>query len=109
MNTLHSIVLILVIAGVTMLLRFLPFAAFSGKRRVPDYILYLGSVLPYAIMGMLIVYCLRSVQFTALSRWLPSAICVAVVAALHVWKRNTILSIVCVTVLYMILIQTVFV
>ena len=109
MNSLHSIVLILVIAGVTMLLRFLPFAAFSGKRRVPDYILYLGSVLPYAIMGMLIVYCLRSVQFTALSGWLPSAVCVAVVAALHVWKRNTILSIVCGTVLYMILIQTVFV
>ena len=109
MNTLHSIVLILVIAGVTMLLRFLPFAVFSGKRRVPEYILYLGTVLPYAIIGMLIVYCLRSVQFRDVSLWLPSALCVAVVAALHVWKRNTILSIVCGTVLYMILVQTVFV
>lgn len=109
MSTMHSVILIVVIAGVTMLLRFLPFAVFSGKHKVPDYILYLGNVLPYAIIGMLIVYCLRNVQITVMSDWLPSLIAVAVVVGLHIWKRNTILSIVSGTLLYMVLVQAVFV
>ena len=90
MNTLHSIVLILVIAGVTMLLRFLPFAAFSGKRRVPDYILYLGSVLPYAIMGMLLVYCLKATPILTAPHGLPELIAVLVTVLLQLWRRNSL-------------------
>ena len=108
MNTLHSIVLILVIAGVTMLLRFLPFAAFSGRRRVPEYILYLGSVLPYAIMGMLLVYCLKATPILASPHGLPELIAVLVTVLLQLWKRNSLLSMVVGTIVYMLLLQLVF-
>ncbi len=108
MNEMHSLALILVIAAVTLLLRFLPFFIFSGKRKVPGYIIYLGEKLPYAIMGMLIVYCLRNVDFAGLAHWLPSLIAVAVVVGFHLWKRNTLLSIIGGTAIYMFLLQTVF-
>lgn len=104
----HTILLVVIIAAVTALLRFLPFIIFNGKTRVPAYITYLGEKLPYAIMGMLIVYCLRSVSFEALADWVPSVIGVAAVIGLHVWKRNTLLSIVGGTLLYMFLVQSVF-
>lgn len=107
-NSPHAAILILVIAFVTFLLRFLPFFVFSGKRKIPDYILYLGRVLPYAIMGMLVVYCLRQTSFSDVSLWIPQALAAAVVIGLHVWKRNTILSILGGTVLYMVLVQAVF-
>ncbi len=109
MNKVYSAAMIAVIAAVTMLLRFLPFAVFSKKRKVPAYILYLGDVLPYAIMGMLIVYCLRNVQITVAGDWIPTLVCVAAVAALQIWKRSTLLSILCGTGLYMFLVQVVFV
>ncbi len=109
MSDMQAMVLIAVIAVVTMLLRFFPFLFFGGKRRIPDYVAFLGDKLPYAVIGMLIVYCLRGVSFDALSNWLPSLLSIIVVAALHVWKRNTLLSIVGGTLLYMFLVQAVFV
>lgn len=108
MTSLNTAVLIAVAAAVTVLLRFLPFMIFSGSRKVPDYVVYLGDVLPYAIMGMLIIYCLKDVTFTAAAGWLPALICVAVTAGLHVLKRNTLLSILGGTLLYMVLVQMVF-
>lgn len=107
MNDAHSMALIAVIAAVTLILRFLPFVIFSGKREVPKYILFLGDRLPYAIMGMLIVYCLRNVSFAAVSDWLPSFLSIIVVVILHVWRRNTLLSIIGGTFVYMFLIQAV--
>lgn len=108
MTDLHSIKLIAVIALVTMALRFLPFLIFSGKRQTPAYIVYLGKVLPFAIMGMLVVYCLRGITFTAMPFGIPELIGCAVVALMHLWKRNTLLSIISGTVCYMILVQLVF-
>ena len=108
MPDLHSAKLIAVIALVTIALRFLPFVIFSGKRQTPAYISYLGKVLPFSIMGMLVVYCLRNISFSAAPFGIPELLSCAVVAALHLWKRNTLLSIAAGTVFYMILVQTVF-
>lgn len=108
MNELHSINLVAVIALVTIALRFLPFLIFSGKRQTPAYISYLGKVLPFAIMGMLVVYCLRHISFTAMPFGIPEILSCAVVVALHLWKRSTLLSIAGGTVFYMLLVQTIF-
>ena len=107
-NALYALMMILVIALVTMALRFIPFFVFSGERPVPKYINYLGRVLPYSIMAMLVVYCLKSVSFVKAPFGLPELISVALVAILHVWKRNTLFSIICGTLCYMVLIQFIF-
>ncbi|MCQ2430955.1 MAG: AzlD domain-containing protein [Clostridia bacterium] len=91
-------------AGVTALLRFLPFLIFNG-RNTPKVVSYLGEVLPYAIMGMLVVYCLRSVSFGQPSGWLPALLASAATAGLHLWRKNTLVSIVGGTAVYMILIR----
>ena len=108
MNNLHSILLIAVISLVTILLRFLPFWVFGGNRQTPGYVNYLGKVLPYAIMGMLVVFCLKNVSFTGFPFGLPELIASAAVVLLHIWKRNTLISIVGGTALYMILVQLAF-
>lgn len=104
----HSAALIGVMAAVTILLRFLPFWLFGGKRRTPPIISYLGRVLPHAVMGMLVVYCLKNIDFIAAPHALPEIIACAVVITLHLWKRNTLLSIAGGTVCYMILVQVIF-
>ncbi|MBE6564609.1 MAG: branched-chain amino acid transporter AzlD [Ruminococcaceae bacterium] len=100
--------MIAVIALVTAALRFLPFAVFSGSRKTPAIVQKLGRLLPYAAMGMLVVYCLKDVSFASLAGFLPSLIASVLVVVLHLWKRNTLISIVCGTVCYMLLVQTVF-
>ena len=102
------ILTIAVIALVTALLRFLPFWIFGENRKTPPLISYLGQVLPYAIMGMLVVYCLKDVNFTAAPFGLPELISCAVVVLLHIWKRNTLFSIGAGTVCYMLLVQFLF-
>ena len=104
----HAALIIAVAGAVTLMLRFLPFLVFSGKRETPPYIVYLGKVLPYAIMGMLVIYCLRGISFTATANYLPELIACAVVVLAHVSKRNTLLSIISGTVCYMLLVQFVF-
>lgn len=108
MDKLHAVLLIVVMALVTAALRFLPFLIFGQNRKTPPLIAYLGQVLPYAIMGMLVVYCLKDVTLTAAPFGIPEAIGCAIVVALHVWKRNTLLSIGAGTVCYMLLVQFVF-
>ena len=105
MHDLHSIVLIIVVAIVTMLLRFIPFAVFGGNKTTPEYITYMSSVLPYAIMGMLVVYCVKDASITTELHGIPELIAGATVVGLHLWKKNTLLSIVVGTVMYMLLIQ----
>ena len=107
MDKLHAAALVAVIAGVTIALRFAPFLLLRG-RETPKFIAYLGGVLPYAIMGMLVVYCLRGTSFAVVSNWMPQFIATALVVGLHVWKRNTLLSIIAGTTLYMFLVQVVF-
>ena len=109
MPDLHSALLIAVCALVTIGLRFLPFLIFGENRQTPPLITYLGQVLPFAIMGMLVVYCLKDVTLTAAPFGIPELLGCAAVAGLHVWKRNTLLSIGGGTVLYMLLVQFVFV
>ena len=99
---------ILVMAAVTALLRFLPFLVFPGGRKRPQIITYLGTVLPYSVMAMLVIYCLKNVSVLAAPFGLPEFIAVAAVIMLHVWKRNNLLSIGAGTALYMFLIQVVF-
>ena len=94
--------------AVTMLTRFLPFLIFGEKREPPAVISYLGKVLPYAVMAMLVVYCLRGLDFSTPGKYLPELLCTALVAGLHAWKRNTLLSIGVGTVAYMLLVQLVF-
>ena len=104
----HAVLVIAVTALVTMFLRFVPFLLFGGKRETPAYISYLGKLLPYAVMAMLVVYCLRNISFLSAPFGAPELISCAVVALLHVWKRSSILSILGGTACYMLLVQLVF-
>ena len=103
----HSFWIVLVVSAVTAALRFLPFAIFSG-RETPKFISYLGKVLPFAVMGMLCVYCLRGVSFVSMPFGIPEAVSVLAVVLIHLWKRNTLLSIISGTACYMMLVQLVF-
>ena len=105
-DLLHSALLVAVIAAVTALLRFIPFWLFS--KNTPKTVLYLGKTLPYAIMAMLVVYCLKNICFTAFPFGAAELIAVAVVVVLHKLKHNTLLSILGGTVSYMLLVQLVF-
>lgn len=104
----HTAALILTMAAVTAALRFLPFFLLGGRRRTPAFVSYLGRVLPYAIMGMLVVYCLKDAAASAPAVWLPALAGVAVTVGLHLWKGSTLASILGGTVCYMVLVQLVF-
>ena len=106
--TIHSILLVLVMALVSFLLRAFPFLVFSGKRETPKFVLYLGKVLPFAIIAMLVVYCVKDISFDTVSHFLPYIIAGAVVVLLHIWRRNTLLSILAGTLSYMALVQFIF-
>ena len=99
---------IAIIALVTAALRFIPFLLLGENRKTPYIVQKLGKILPYAIMGMLVVYCLKGVNFTGAAGYIPSLIGCLVVGILYVWKRNTLVSIVAGTVCYMLLVQSVF-
>ena len=107
-DTLYAFLVIIVIAAMTALLRFLPFLVFNRTRSVPKFIQYLGIVLPYSIMAMLVVYCLKDISFAKYTNWLPELLSVLGVVFLHIWKRNTLLSIIGGTVCYMLLVRCVF-
>lgn len=108
MSNTYVALLVAVVSLVTIALRFLPFLIFGNNRETPGFISYLGKVLPYAIMAMLVVYCLKGVSFMNAPYGIPEAIAVIAVVLLHLWKRNTLLSIVGGTVGYMLLVQLVF-
>lgn len=95
-------------AAVTFSTRLIPFLMFGGKRKAPEAVTYLGNVLPPAIIITLIVYCVRTVDFTISPRGIPEFIAIAIVAGLHLWKRNNLLSIGVGTICYMVLVQVIF-
>ena len=105
MSTVHTLLIIGVMALVTLFTRALPFLLFDHGERPPRWISYLGQVLPPAIMALLVVYCLRNIDLLAGNHGLPQLICVAVAALLHLWKGNTLVSIFGATALYMALIR----
>lgn len=104
MNNHYALLIVLTMSAVTILLRFLPFLVF-GKRETPKFVEYLGNVLPYAVMAMLVVYCLKGVSFISVPFAIPEIVSVVMVVLIHTWKRNTLLSIVLGTICYMILIR----
>ena len=108
MTDFHAVLMIAVIALVTAALRFLPFWIFGEKRKTPSLVTYLGQVLPFAIMGMLVVYSLKDTSVLTPPYGIPELIGCGVVALLHIWKRNSLLSIGVGTVVYMLLVQLVF-
>ena len=95
-------------AAGTMITRFLPFLLFPRGKKMPRYVEYLGQVLPYATMGLLVVYCLKGIHPFSWPFGLPELIASAAVAAIHAWKKNSLLSIGAGTLLYMVLVQAVF-
>lgn len=95
------------IAG-TVLTRFLPFIVFPAGKETPRFVDYLGKTLPFATMGLLVVYCLKGIQITAAPYGLPELLAVAAIVLLHRWKGNSLLSIGVGTVFYMFLVQVVF-
>jgi Predicted branched-chain amino acid permeases (azaleucine resistance) len=104
----QTFIIICMITIGTMITRFLPFIVFQGTNLNNSYISYLGQVLPYSVIGLLVVYCLKSVNFKSPTYWIPEAIAVICIIALQYWKENSLLSIGVGTVIYMLLVQFVF-
>lgn len=104
----QAFIMILIMAGVTFFIRGLPFLLFPGNKKTPAYIMYLGKVLPFAIIGMLVVYCFKNVSVISAPFGIPELIALVVIVILHVWKRNTLVSIGGGTLLYMFLVQVLF-
>lgn len=105
----RSVIIIVLVAVTTLATRAIPFILFPEGKEIPKAVQYLGKVLPPAVIGMLVVYCFKSVSVTFFPFGLPELIAGTVVVLLHVWKRNNLLSIGTGTILYMVLIQYVFV
>ena len=108
MTLTEQILTVAICALGTMATRFLPFLLFSPKRPTPAYVQYLGKALPAAIFGMLVVYCLKNVEFFSGNHGLPELLAIAVTAGLHIWKRQMLVSIAGGTGFYMGLVQMVF-
>jgi branched-subunit amino acid transport protein AzlD len=108
MNLTQQIITIAMVVLGTMLTRFLPFIVFPSGKPTPNYVQYLGKVLPSAVIGLLVIYCFKDVSLLSGNHGIPEFIAVVVVALLHFWKKNMLLSIAGGTVVYMILIQMVF-
>ena len=108
MDTQQKIVMISMAVFGTMFTRFLPFVLFSGKRKAPAFIVYLGRSLPPAIFGMLVVFSLKDVNFLGGTRGIPELIAIVFIYILHKWKRQMLFSIAFGTLFYMFLIQFVF-
>lgn len=101
----YALLVIAVVAAVTFATRLLPFALFGGGRQAPKFIAYLGAALPPAVIAMLIVYCLKSVNVSASPFGAPELIAVAVTAGLQAWKKNSLISIFSGTAVYIVLVQ----
>jgi branched-subunit amino acid transport protein AzlD len=108
MTLAQQIITIIVVVIGTMITRFLPFIIFPAGKPTPKYIQYLGKVLPAAVFGLLVIYCLKNVSIFSGSHGIPELIAIAVVIGLHLWKRQMLISIAGGTVCYMLLVQMIF-
>lgn len=104
----QQLIIVAVVGLGTMLTRFLPFLLFPAGKETPKYVQYLGKVLPGAVFSLLVVFCLKNVTLFAGSHGLPEFLAIGVTVLLHLWKRQTLLSIAGGTVCYMLLVQLVF-
>ena len=103
----HSLFVILIMALVTFLLRATPFLLFPAHIKTPDFILKLSTLMPRAMIGFLVVYCFKDISFISSGEWLPELIAIIVIIAVHLFKRNTLISISAGTVIYMILVNVI--
>ena len=108
LTPMQTLAIILAVAAGTQLTRWLPFWLFPENRKPPAAVTYLGRGLPPALMGLLVVFCLKGVTWLEAPHGAPEIIAVAVVTALHCWKRNVLLSIAGGTAVYMLLVQQIF-
>ena len=108
LTTVQILVIILVVSLGTQITRWLPFLLFAESKQPPMVVLYLGKVLPPAMMGLLVVYCFKNVSWLSGSHGAPELLATAAVVGLHLWKKNVLLSIAGGTALYMVLLQVVF-
>ena len=106
---LHNVIQIAIMALVTALTRFLPFICFKNENKRPKMVLYLGKVLPYALMGMLVIYCLKDVEFSSYPFGTPEMLGILITAILHIVFKNSMISIFGGTIVYMVLTQFIFV
>lgn len=107
MDTLQFVITFILLILATMITRFAAFVLFKNGK-TPDIIMYLGKTLPAAIFALLVTYCLKDVSLLTGSHGLPEAISIAAIIAIHLYKRNTLLSIATGTIIYMLLVQLVF-
>jgi branched-subunit amino acid transport protein AzlD len=107
-EVIRNLIIIAMMVAATMLTRFLPFLLFPAGKKTPKYITYLGTSLPYATIGLLVVYCLKSVNLFASPFGLPEIAAIAVIVILHLWRGNSLISIGAGTVVYMLMVQVVF-
>lgn len=105
MSDVRFLIMTGVLALSVMITRYLPFLVFSGKEQMPAFVRYLGSILPPAMMGLLVVYCYRDMTFDTVTGWMPMLLCGLIVAVLQQLKHNMILSIASGTIIYMLLIR----
>lgn len=108
MGTIQKIIIIAVVSLGTLLTRFVPFLLFPPGKPTPKYIQYLGRVLPSAVFGLLVIYCLKNVSIFSGSRGIPELLALTVTVGLHLWKKQMLLSIAGGTIFYMLLVQFVF-
>lgn len=109
LTPIQTLIIICMVALGTVITRFLPFILFQNNKGNSSYINYLGKVLPYSAIGLLVVYCLKGVKLSSPTYGIPEAIAIICIIALHYWKENTLMSIGVGTVIYMVLVQAVFI
>lgn len=107
-NTTYVLLVMFTACACNFFTRALPFLLFSGKEKLPSFVDYLGKYLPPCVMAVLMVYCLKSISFAALSGFVPYIVSVAAVVLLHLWKRNNMISIIGGTAIYMVFVQIIF-
>jgi branched-subunit amino acid transport protein AzlD len=105
----YAFIIIFIIALITFLLRLIPFIFFSGDKKIPNFIEYIGTVLPYSIIGLLVIYCFQSTKFDVSPFGIPEVVAGTLVLIVHLFKRNTLLSIGSGTIVYMFLVQNLFI
>ena len=108
MTLMQQIITISMVVLGTVLTRFLPFLLFPAGKQTPKYIQYLGNVLPAAVFGLLVVYCLKNINLFTGSHGIPEFVAIAIVIMLHLWKKQMLLSIAGGTVCYMFMVQVLF-
>ena len=108
LDTIHSLIIVAMVALATQITRWTPFLLFSGDKKLPKVVEDLGRLLPPAMMGLLVVYCFKNVSWLSGSHGAPELLAVAAVVILHLWKKNVLLSIAGGTAVYMLLVQAVF-